>query len=136
MAYLLDADTCIYAIKRRPAQVARRLCTVLEADPSRLAISSITLSELEYGVCKSAAPHRNRLALAKFVMPMAILAYGPEAASAYGRLRALLERRGTVIGPLDLLVAAQALATGHTLVTNNEREFRRVPDLKVENWAR
>jgi len=136
MAYLLDADTCIYAIKRRPPQVAQRLFAVLEADPSLVAISSITLSELEYGVCKSADPDRNRLALVKFLMPMDILPYGPGAAAAYGRLRALLERQGQTIGPLDLLVAAQAFAADHTLVTNNEREFRRVPDLKVENWAR
>ncbi len=135
MAYLLDTDTCIYAIKRRPPQVTQRLCAVLESDPSLVAISSITLSELEYGVEKSSDPTRNRLALIKFLMPMTILAYGPAAVPAYGWLRAVLERQGQPIGPLDLLVAAHALSAEHTLVTNNEREFRRIPGLQVENWA-
>lgn len=135
MAYLLDTDTFVYAIKRRPPQVTQRLCDVLEADPSLVAISSITLSELENGVQKSSDPVRNRLALIKFLMPMTILAYGTAAAPAYGWLRALLERQGQPIGPLDLFVAAQALSAEHTLVTNNEREFRRVPGLQVENWA-
>lgn len=134
MAYLLDTDTCIYAIKRRPPQVTQRLVDALESDRSLVAISSITLSELEYDVEKSSDPVRNRLALVKFLMPMTILAYGPEAA-AYGWLCALLERRGRPIGPLDLLVAAHALFAEHTLVTNNEREFRRVPGLQIENWA-
>ena len=134
MAYLLDTDTCIYAIKRRPPKVTQRLCAALESAPSLVAISSITLSELEYGVQKSSDPARNRLALVKFLMPMTILAYGPAAASAYGWLRALLERQGLPIGPLDLLVAAHALSAEHTLVTNNEREFLRVAGLRIGNW--
>ncbi|MBM4035843.1 MAG: type II toxin-antitoxin system VapC family toxin [Planctomycetes bacterium] len=135
MAYLLDTNTCIYAMKRRPPQVARRLDAALESDPSEVAISSITLSELEFGVQKSSDPARNWLALVKFLMPVSILAYGPAAAPHYGWLRALLEGRGQAIGPLDTLIAAHALSLGRTLVTNNEREFRRVPGLEVEDWA-
>ncbi|MBM4037979.1 MAG: type II toxin-antitoxin system VapC family toxin [Planctomycetes bacterium] len=136
MAYLLDTNTCIYAIKRRPPQVARRLEAALEAAPPLVAISSITLSELEYGVQKSSDPVRNWFALTEFLMPVSVFSYGPEAAPHYGWLRALLEGRGQQIGPLDTLIAAQALALGFTLVSNNEREFCRVPGLVVENWAK
>ncbi len=136
MAYLLDTNTCIYAMKRRPPQVVRRLDAILDSDPTLVAISSITLSELEFGVQKSSDPARNWLALMKFLMPVSVLAYGPGSAPHYGWLRALLEGRGQPIGPLDTLIAAHALALGFTLVSNNEREFCRVPGLVVENWAR
>jgi tRNA(fMet)-specific endonuclease VapC len=133
--YVLDTNTCIYAIKKRPPSVVRRLTAILESDPSLVAISSVTLSELEYGVQKSADPTRNRLALAGFLTPLQILSYDDRAAQTYGWIRALLERRGALIGPLDMLIAAHALCVEATLVTDNEREFRRVPGLRVENWA-
>ncbi|MBL7222742.1 MAG: type II toxin-antitoxin system VapC family toxin [Candidatus Brocadiae bacterium] len=132
MRFLLDTNICIYIIKRQPPRVLQRLC---ECDITDVGISSITLSELEFGVEKSTRPAQNRLALAQFVAPLEILPYGDRAAAAYGRIRAALESKGKPIGALDTLIAAHALALGATLVTNNTREFRRVPDLPVENWA-
>jgi len=103
--------------------------------PDNLCVSSVTLSELEYGAAKSADPQRNRLALAEFMTPLSVLPYDDAAAPVYGRVRAELERAGTPIGPLDTMIAAHALSLGLILVTDNEREFRRVSGLKVQNWA-
>ena len=130
--FLLDTDTCIYLIKKQPAQVLAKLQAL---DISQVGISTITLSELEYGVSKSSKPEQNKLALAGFVAPLEIVAYGDAAAVHYGRIRTLLERQGTPIGPLYTLIAAHALALDCTLVTNNEKEFSRIPDLAVENWT-
>ena len=99
-------------------------------------MSSVTLSELEYGAAKSADPGRNRLALARFMTPLKVVPYDDAAAPMYGRVRVELERAGTPIGPLDTMIAAHALSLGLTVVTSNEREFRRVSGLKVENWGR
>ena len=130
--FLLDTDICIYLIKKQPAQALARLQAL---DISQVGISTITLSELEYGVSKSSKPEQNKLALAEFVAPLEIIAYGDAAAAHYGHIRTLLERQGTPIGPLDTLIAAHALALGCALVTNNDREFSRIPDLVVENWT-
>lgn len=132
MRYLLDTDTCIYLIKKKPERALTRLQSLEIAD---VGISSITLSELEYGVSKNSRPTQNKLALAAFQAPLEILPYGDEAAARYGPLRTWLESKGTPIGSLDTLIAAHALALGCALVTNNEREFSRVPDLAIENWA-
>ena len=132
IAFLLDTDICIYIIRRRPQQALIRLQSL---EISTVGISAITLNELEYGVSKSARPEQNKLALAAFIAPLEILPYNDVAAARYGHIRASLERRGTPIGPLDTLIAAHALALGCTLVTNNEREFSRIPDLTVENWV-
>jgi tRNA(fMet)-specific endonuclease VapC len=129
---MLDTNICIYVIKRRPVEVLRRL---REVPVSEVGVSSITVSELAYGVARSTRPAQNRAALSQFLAPLETVAYGDGAAAAYGGIRATLERQGTPIGPLDLLIAAHALALGSTLVTNNEREFARVPGLSVENWA-
>ena len=130
--YLLDTDTCIYLIKRQPPSALARLQSV---DVDSVGISSITLSELEFGVAKSSMPERNKLALAQFLAPLAILPYDDGAAAQYGSIRALLESQGTPIGPLDTLIAAHALSLRSVLVTNNEREFSRIPDLVIENWV-
>lgn len=98
-------------------------------------ISAITLAELEHGVEKSARPEQNRIALTQFCAPLEILPFDDASASAYGRIRAALEKKGQVIGPMDLLIAAHALTAAHTLVTSNEKELRRVKGLRVENWA-
>ena len=100
-----------------------------------MCVSAITLSELEHGAAKSAAPERNRLALAEFMAPIVVLPYDDTVAPVYGRIRAHLETKGVGIGALDTLIAAHALAASVTLVTNNEKEFRRVPGLRVVNWA-
>jgi len=98
-------------------------------------ISAITLAELEHGVERSARPEQNRIALAQFCAPLEVLAFDDAAAAAYGRVRVVLEKKGPVIGPMDLLVAAHALTAAHTLVTSNEKEFQRVKGLRVENWV-
>ena len=133
MRFMFDTNICIDLIRQKSAKLLRRLKRVR---PDDICISSITLSELEYGVCKSAAPEKNKLALTEFMTPIAVVPYDDGAAPHYGRIRAELEARGKTIGPLDMLIAAHALSLGLTVVTSNEREFRRVPDLKVENWAK
>ena len=130
---MLDTNICIYIIKKKPTDVIERF---RQTRISQVGISSITLSELEYGVAKSSKPDQNQFALAQFLAPLEILSYGDEAAQQYGRLRAFLEKQGTPIGSLDMLIAAHALSTDSTLVTNNEKEFNRVPNLKIDNWAK
>ena len=98
---------------------------------SQVSISSITLSELEYGVIKSSKPEQNHLALAQFLAPIEILPYDNGAAQHYGELRLYLEKQGTPIVSLDLLIAAHALSTDCILITNNVKEFERVPNLKI-----
>jgi tRNA(fMet)-specific endonuclease VapC len=99
-----------------------------------VAISSITLVEMQHGVARSARPEQNAVLLAKFCAPLAILPFDSQSAQAYGDIRTALEKKGKPIGSLDTLIAAHALSLGMTLITNNEREFRRVDRLKVENW--
>lgn len=132
VAYLLDTDICIYLIKRKPAKVLAKLQSL---EISTVGISAITLSELEYGVAKSSKPDRNKLALAEFVAPLELLPYDDAAAAQYGPIRTFLETQGTPIGPLDTLIAAHASALECTIVTNNEKEFSRIPNLSVENWV-
>ncbi|MBW1695340.1 MAG: type II toxin-antitoxin system VapC family toxin [Deltaproteobacteria bacterium] len=133
MAYMLDTNTCIYIIKRKPPDVINRF---KKTRPSTIGISVITLSELAYGAMKSSKPDQNLLALAQFVAPLEIFAYTDGAAYHYGNLRSHLEKKGTLIGSLDMLIAAHALCLDCTLVTNNEKEFIRVPTLKIENWLK
>ena len=132
MKFMLDTNTCIYIIKRKPSEVIKRF---KRTNISQIGISSITLSELSYGVSKSSKPEKNQLALAQFIAPLVILPYGDEAAPYYGELRAYLEKQGTPIGSLDMLIAAHALSNACTLVTNNKKEFIRIPNLKIDNWV-
>lgn len=133
MTYMLDTNICIYAIKNRPEGVLERIRQNREAG---LCISSVTLAELEYGAAKSSAPGRNRAAILRLLLVLETLPFDDQCALEYGRIRAGLERAGTPIGPLDTLIAAHAKAAGLVLVTNNVREFARVPGLTVENWVR
>jgi tRNA(fMet)-specific endonuclease VapC len=133
MKFMLDTNTCIYIIKRKPPDVIERF---KQTDISQIGISSVTLSELLYGVSKSSKPEQNQIALTQFIAPLVILPYGDEAAQYYGDLRARLEKLGTPIGSLDMLIAAHALSIACTLVTNNEKEFIRIPNLKIDNWAK
>ena len=130
--WLLDTNICIYLIKKRPPSVLDRLRTL---NIREVAISSITLAELEFGVAKSANPEVNAQALAAFVAPLGVEPFEDVAAAAYGDVRAQLERAGTPIGSLDMLIAGHALSLDATLVTNNEREVRKVAHLKVQNWV-
>ena len=130
--WLLDTNICIYLIKKRPPRLLERLRAV---DIRAVSVSSITVAELHYGAAKSARAEQNLLALAALLAPLTVEPFDDGAAAVYGAVRADLERAGTPIGPLDMLIAAHALALHRTVVTNNAREFRRVPRLEVENWV-
>lgn len=129
--WMLDTDICIALIKRQPRELINRL---QRHKPGEVAISSITLGELSFGVAKSSQPEKNQTALEQFLLPLEVLAFDDIAASCYGHVRAALERGGTPIGPLDTLIASHALSINATVVTNNVREFSRVTKLRVENW--
>lgn len=132
MTYLLDTNICIYALKNRPPEVLERLRAV---GRGAVALSVITVLELRQGAEKSQQAAANHARLDFFLSSMRILPFDEEAALAGARLRAHLERQGTPIGDLDSLIAAHALARDLVLVTNNLREFKRVPGLQTENWA-
>lgn len=132
MTYMLDTNICIYAMKKKPEKVLRRIKEELN---NGIFISSITLAELEYGMKHSSAPRKNEQALLRFLAPLSILPFGSAAASEYGEIRTYLQSQGTPIGPLDMLIAGHARAKEMILVTNNVREFERVPNLEIENWT-
>ena len=132
MSYMLDTNICIYAIKHKPEKVFQKL---QEVDPADVCISSITYAELVHGVEKSAAIDKNRLALSLLLANIEILDFDVDAAECYGKIRADLEKKGTPIGPLDMMIAGHAMSLGYKVVTNNVNEFKRVSDLKVENWT-
>jgi len=133
MKFMLDTSTCIYIIKRKPPDVIERF---RQTEISRIGISSITLSELLYGVSKSSKPEQNKIALMQFVAPLEILPYDQEAAQCYGDLRTHLEKQGTPIGSLDMLIAAHALSIACILITNNEKAFIRIPNIRIDNWVK
>lgn len=132
MKYILDTNICIYLIKKKPISAINRLSKIKITE---VGISSITLSELEYGAAKSSNPDKNRVALIGFASLLEIYNYDAKAAREYGIIRADLERSGKIIGAMDMLIAAQAKCLNLTLVTNNEKEFNRIPGLKIENWV-
>jgi tRNA(fMet)-specific endonuclease VapC len=132
MKYMLDTNICIYLIRKKPVQVMKRL---QNTDISEICISVITLSELEYGVAKSADKIQNRMALAEFLAPLEVVSFNENAAAKYGEIRAFLETRGKPIGAYDMMIAAHALSLDLTVVTNNVREFNRIPGLQIENWV-
>lgn len=129
--YLLDTNICIYIIKKKPLQVFEYFRTKSSGE---IAISSITGAELAYGVSKSESG-KNQFLLNKFLSPLEIMPFDDTAMWHYGEIRAILEMQGRPIGPLDTLIAAHARALNCTLVTNNTREFERVPGLLLENWV-
>lgn len=132
MRYMLDTNTCIYAIKHKPEQV---LINLKKHNPDDICISSITYAELMHGVEKSKAVMKNRMALIMLLADIEIVEFGNRAAEQYGKIRAVLEKQGTPIGPMDMLIAGHALSLGYTVVTNNVKEFNRVEGLKIENWV-
>ena len=132
MKYFLDTNICIYVINKRPSAIIAKFT---EFPPQELGISAIVVSELRYGVANSQQAERNQQLLDAFLRPFQIVPYGKKAAQAYGTIRAELEKKGQPIGREDLLIAAHAVSADLTLITNNEDEFRRVPNLRVENWA-
>lgn len=132
MKYMLDTNICIYIIKHKPKSVIQRF---LLHDSDEICISAITYAELMHGVEKSQAKEKNRLALALFLSPIVILEFDSLAAEEYGRIRAELERKGTPIGPMDMLIAGHAVSKELILVTNNVKEFQRIQGLQLENWV-
>ncbi|MEI7902465.1 MAG: type II toxin-antitoxin system VapC family toxin [bacterium] len=133
MRYLLDTNTCIYIIKRSPPAVYDRFKLLRVGD---VGVSAITYCELQFGVAKSSRPDENQLALTEFISPLEVRDFPAAAAVVFGKIRARLQHAGTPVGNYVLLIAAHALYEGLTLVTNNTKEFNRVPGLKVENWIR
>ncbi len=132
MKLLLDTNICIYIIKQQPVTVLKHF---LEYQVGDIGISSITLSELRYGVAKSTHIEKNAKALDEFIIPLELVSYDESAAHAYGDIRAALEKTGTPIGSMDMLIAAHAVSLGIPLVTNNTREFLRVPSLDIIDWT-
>ena len=132
MKYMLDTSICIYAIRHKPEKVFLRL---QETDPEDVCISAVTYAELVHGVEKSSAAEKNRVALSLLFSNIEIMSFDISAADAYGKIRADLETKGAPIGPLDMMIAGHAQSLGCTVVTNNTKEFSRVNDLKIENWA-
>lgn len=132
MSYMLDTNICIYAMKNKPEKVLQRL---KEEINDGVCISSITLAELEYGMKHSSNPAKNEQALLRFLLPFDVLPFGAAAASEYGEIRAYLQKVGTPIGAMDMLIAAHAKSEDIVLVTNNTRGFERVVGLELENWA-
>jgi tRNA(fMet)-specific endonuclease VapC len=129
--YLLDTDICIYLIRHRPAVLVNRLKACAPGD---VGVTMITIAELQYGAQRSRTPERNLKALEQFLLPLTIVDFDYAAAVSYGALRAGLEAAGATTGPLDMLIAAVALGHEMSVVTNNVREFGRIPGLQVENW--
>jgi tRNA(fMet)-specific endonuclease VapC len=132
MRLMLDTNICIYIINQRPQSVIDRFAGF---PVGAIGVSTITVAELEYGAAKSAQSRKNREALQQFFSALEVAAFDNRAAEVYGKIRIALERQGELIGAMDLLIAAHALSLGVRLVTNNEREFKRVAGLRVENWV-
>lgn len=132
MMYMLDTNICIYAIRKKSKTVLQRFKDSMEEG---LCISAITLAELSLGVEKSAYPRANAIALLQFLAIITVLPFDTLAAAEYGKICGYLQKQGTPIGTMDMLIASHALSQGMTLVTNNTREFIRVPSLKIEDWV-
>lgn len=130
--YLLDTNICIYAINNRHPKLTSKLLTIL---PDNIAISSITVGELEYGAAKSRWGDRTRQTLYAFLSNYTVLPFDNADAICFGNLRAVLAFAGTPIGTYDVMIAAQGLTKGLTVVTHNTGEFSRVPNLKIEDWV-
>ena len=130
MTYLLDTNTCIYAIKREP-EVLRRL---QERTPDDFGVSAVTVAELWFGAAKSSRPQSTRASVDAFLKPFEVLPFASEAAEEYAQIRLQLEKAGRPIGERDLLIAATAKSRRLTVITHNVREVSRVDGLKVEDW--
>jgi tRNA(fMet)-specific endonuclease VapC len=129
---MLDTNICIYTIKHKPEKVFQRL---QEIDPEDICVSSVTYAELVHGVEKSAAVEKNRLALLMLLAKIEILNFDVDAADCYGKIKADLDKKGTPIDPLDMMIAGHAMSMGYAVVTNNVKEFSRVQGLILENWT-
>jgi len=131
--YLLDTNICIFAINKRPEKVIE---TIKEKSKSGIYISALTVAELEYGVENSLHIADNRIALLKFLSIFNILDFNDMDAAPYGKLKTKLKKTGKIIGPIDMLLAAQAISKDLIFVTNNVDEFKRIDELKIEDWSK
>lgn len=130
--YLLDTNICIFLIKKKNATLLENLKKKLNKN---LFVSSLTVAELEFGIQKSEFKEKNKVALIEFLTIFNILSFSDKDVESYGIIRADLERKGNVIGSIDMLLAAQAIANNYIFVTNNTKEFKRIKALKIENWT-
>jgi len=135
MNYMLDTNICIYIINTKSQSVLEKFLTLKKND--RLSISAISVAELFFGLEKSQSHRKeqNKIALIAFLSNLEVLSFDEYAAMEYGKIRLALQKNGTIIGHNDLLISAHALSLDAILVTNNEREFKRVEGLRVENWV-
>lgn len=135
MKYLFDTNICIYLINKKFEYLIDR---VEKYGIENIGISSITIAELEYGIAKSSSPHKeeNRVALLEFLLPFKFIDFNQNDAYEYGRIRQDLQLKGTIIGNMDILIGSQAASRELILVTNNEKEFKRIEGLEIENWVK
>ena len=132
MKFLIDTNICIYIMNNHPPEVLPKFKSI---GIGKVGISSITVSELHYGACKSNHIKKNIKRLDEFLSPFEILSYDENASKYYGKIRSQLKKQGNIIGPLDMLIAAHALSNNLILITNNVKEFIRIKFLRVENWV-
>jgi tRNA(fMet)-specific endonuclease VapC len=130
--YLLDTNICIYAIKQKPNSILK---IVKEKSKLGIYISSLTVAELEYGIENSSKIEENRVSLLKFLSLFNILSFDDKDAIPYGKLKSKLKKEGKIIGPIDMLLAAQAISKNLIFVTNNIKEFERIEHIRLENWV-
>jgi len=131
MKYMLDTNICIGLIRQNSPALIERL---IACTPGEAGVSSITVAELAYGAQKSNQVQQNMQALEQFLLPFEMADFDQRASLAYGAIRAMLEREGKIIGAMDMLIGAHALSLKVTLVTNNTKEFQRIPNLKIDDW--
>jgi len=130
--YMLDTNICIFAIKRKYANLFNKLHKNIDKG---IFISTLTVAELEFGVSNSKYPEKNRIALLEFLTIFNLLKFDDKDAIEYGKIKTKLKKQGNIIGPIDLLLAAQAVTKNLILITNNIEEFQRVDNLKIEDWS-
>jgi tRNA(fMet)-specific endonuclease VapC len=132
MKFMLDTNACIFLIKKRSPEIISR---IKKHSVGEIGISAITLAELRFGASKSLFVEKNHKALDDFILSLEVAFFDDKAASAYGDIRSYLEKAGTPIGSMDMLIGAHALSLGATVITNNLREFKRIKGLKVVDWT-
>ncbi|EMY78589.1 PIN domain protein [Leptospira weilii serovar Ranarum str. ICFT] len=130
--YLLDTNICIFLIKKKNTALLENLKKKLNKG---LFVSSLTVAELEFGIQKSEFKEKNKISLIEFLSIFNIISFTDKDAESYGIIRAELEKRGIVIGSIDMLLAAQAISNNFIFVTNNTKEFKRIKELKLEDWT-
>ena len=133
MIYLLDTNICIYIIKNKYIEIAKKISKV---GIENISVSSITIAEMEYGIAKSSRPQEAESKLYEFLVPFTIVDFNTNSARYYGKIRNELNAKGTPIGSMDLMIASIAMASEMKIVTNNVKEFERIPGLQIENWIK